>query len=56
MVLVGSQGDARITIEELAAAAGSFNYESVCAISRRVPRYYYENGQLTHKIHYLLGD
>ena len=56
VVLLGKQGDAQITAEELAEAAGSFNYETVCAISRRVPRYYYQSGHLTQKIHYLLGD
>ena len=56
VVLLGKQGDAQITAEELAEAAGSFNYETVCAISRRVPRYYYESGHLTQKVHYLLGD
>ena len=29
-----------ITAEEMGEAAGSFNYETVCAISKRVPRYY----------------
>ena len=56
VVLVGTQGENRITVEEMAAAAGSFNYETLCAISRRVPRYYYTQGHLTHKIHYLLAD
>ena len=29
-----------ITAEEMGEAAGSFNYETVCAIGKRVPRYY----------------
>ena len=29
-----------ITAEEMGAAAGSFNYETVCTIGKRVPRYY----------------
>ena len=56
VVLLGKQGDAQITAEALAEAAGSFNYETVCAISRRVSRYYYQSGHLTHQINYLLGD
>ena len=56
VVLLGSQGDARISAEELGEAAGSFNYETVCAISRRVPRYYTQSGTTTHHINYLLPD
>ena len=56
VVLVGAQGDAHITVEEMAAVAGSFNYETVCAISRRVPRYYYTQGHLVHQINYLLDN
>ena len=56
VTLIGRQGDCAISAEEFAAACGSFNYEAVCGISRRVPRYYYENGQLTHKVNYLLDE
>ena len=38
VVLVGRSGDEEITMEQIAAAADSFNYEFVCGISRRVPR------------------
>ena len=54
VVLLGTQGDAHISAEALGEAAGSFNYETVCAISRRVPRCYYQSGHLTHSINYLL--
>jgi alanine racemase len=37
-VLIGSQGDERITAEELARALGTINYEVTCGISPRVPR------------------
>lgn len=39
-VLLGKQGDAEITADELAAQAGTINYEIVCMISHRVPRKY----------------
>lgn len=39
-VLVGSDGDSHISVEEVAELAGSFNYEFVCGISRRVKRIY----------------
>ena len=37
-VLLGSQGDERVSAEELAAARGSINYEVTCAIGARIPR------------------
>lgn len=40
VVLVGTQGDKRISVEEVADLAGSFNYEFVCGINKRVPRVY----------------
>ena len=54
VTLVGKGGDQQISVEEIAEAAGSFNYEFVCGISRRVPRYYVQNGQIRHTVHYLL--
>ena len=56
VVLVGSDGSESITVEEIAEAAGSFNYEFICGISRRVPRYYLSGGEVTHTVHYLLDD
>ncbi len=56
VVLIGSQGEHTITMEEIAQAAGSFNYEFVCGISRRVPRLYLRGGRTTHSVHYLLED
>ena len=40
VVLLGEQGNARITAEELGDLSGRFNYEFVCDISERVPRVY----------------
>ena len=54
VVLVGTDGAQTITVEEIAGAAGSFNYEFICGVSRRVPRYYLQSGQITHTVHYLL--
>ncbi len=39
-VVLGRQGDARITGEELAEAAGTIPYEILTSVSRRVPRVY----------------
>ena len=54
VVLVGRSGDEEITMESIAAAADSFNYEFVCGISRRVPRVYSRGGKTVHSVHYLL--
>ena len=54
VTLIGENGDARITVEQIAQAADSFNYEFVCGISRRTPRQYYHGGELIHRVDYLL--
>jgi alanine racemase len=56
VTLVGTDADAVITMEEIADRADSFNYEFVCGISRRVPRYYYQNGERVATVHYLLDE
>ena len=56
VVLVGSYDDEQITMEQIAQAADSFNYEFVCGISRRVPRIYIRDGKTVHSVHYLLDD
>lgn len=53
-VLVGVSGEEAITVEEISKAAGSFNYEFLCNIARRVTRFYYQNGKLAEKHNYLL--
>jgi len=40
VVLLGSQGDERITAEELAVRTDTISWEVFCRISRRVPRFY----------------
>jgi len=40
VVLLGAQGDERITAAELAERAGLIEYEITCGISKRVPRTY----------------
>jgi len=40
VVLIGEQGDERITAEELASLAGTINYEIVTSLNGRIPRVY----------------
>ena len=54
VTLVGGDGRHHISMERIAAAADSFNYEFVCGISRRVPRIYCQGGKEVRSVHYLL--
>lgn len=45
VTLIGKDGDAEITVKEIAALAGTFNYEFVCDLGKRIPRSYYLNGE-----------
>jgi len=45
VVLIGSQGQERVTAWEWAALTGTIAYEVVCAISGRVPRSYLTTGE-----------
>ena len=56
VVLIGPEGDSAITMEAIAEAADTFNYEFVCGISRRVPRFYRKDGRIVHQVHYLLDS
>ena len=56
VVLIGTDGKNSITMEEIAAAADSFNYEFVCGIGRRVPRYYLREGKIVQQVNYLLDN
>ncbi len=45
VILIGVQGDQRITAEEMAEWAETISYEVTCGIAGRVPRIYKENGE-----------
>lgn len=53
VILVGRQGKAELSMEEVSNAAHSFNYELPCRIARRVPRVYYKNGEIVKSTNYL---
>ncbi len=44
VVLIGRQGDERITAEEVAAWAGTINYEITTLLQERLPRFYHGLG------------
>ncbi|WP_141502719.1 alanine racemase [Paenibacillus luteus] len=47
VVLIGRQGDAVITVEEVADQLGTINYELICMLAARIPRVYVNGGQVT---------
>ncbi len=53
VTLVGRDGDEFISVEEVAGMVGSFNYEFVCVIGRRIPRVYLRNNKPVEMINYL---
>lgn len=53
VVLVGTQGENQISVEELADMSASFNYEFVCNVNRRVPRIFYKNEEVVAEKNYL---
>lgn len=52
VILVGKEGDERISVEELSELAYSFNYEFVCNIGKRVPRVYFKGGEKVDTLYY----
>lgn len=53
VVLIGTQGQACISADEMAAALDTINYEITCLVGKRVPRIYTRNAEIV-KIHSLL--
>lgn len=53
VVLFGYEDNAP-SVEEIAQWIGTVNYEIVCMMSRRVPRIYIKNHQLSHMVDYIL--
>ena len=54
VVLIGGQGDARISIEEVSNNLNSINYETSCLIGKRVPRFYIASGKIYSVLNYLI--
>ena len=53
-LIFGEQKDGSgITLEEVAEKAGSFNYELMCEIGRRMTRIYIEDGRIIETVNYI---
>lgn len=53
VTLVGRDGNAVLTMEEVSELAHSFNYELPCRVARRVPRVYIKDSKVIKTVNYL---
>ncbi|MDL2232853.1 alanine racemase [Ruminococcaceae bacterium OttesenSCG-928-L11] len=53
VTIVGEDGSARLTFDEMAELSGTINYEKVCLIGKRVPRLYRQNGKDVGVVDYI---
>lgn len=56
VTIFGTDGDAAITADEVAAKAQTIGYELVCGIAPRVPRVYLKNGEVDTVVRALPGE
>ena len=45
VILFGNSGNTTITVESVAFLKGTISYEVLCAVGKRVPRVYIQNGE-----------
>ena len=53
VTLIGRDGDAEISVDALAEAAGTISYEMLCSFTRRVPRVYIRDDREVTVVDYL---
>ena len=53
VVIIGKQGKNEITADEIAGVMGTICYETVCLVSKRVPRVYKKDGQIIKTVSYV---
>lgn len=56
VTLVGTDGNETILIDKLAQEAGTFNYEFICDLGKRVPRVYLKDGKIVGTKDYFEDD
>lgn len=56
VTLIGKDTEAQISVEELAHLAGTFNYEFLCNLGKRIPRVYTRHGKIVGKKDYFVDD
>ncbi len=50
VTLMGTDGNAQVSAEELAEIEGTINYEVVCDVGKRVPRVYIRNNEIINTV------
>lgn len=53
VTVFGCDGNAEITIDELAGLSDTINYELICLLSKRVPRIYLRDGHEVQQLNYI---
>ena len=53
--VAGTDGDATLTMDDLAALSDTINYEKVCLVGKRVTRLYKRHGQIVEATRYYSG-
>ncbi|KIL24052.1 Alanine racemase [Bacillus altitudinis] len=48
VVLIGTQGEDKISVDEIAKRLETINYEVTCSVGYRIPRVYIEDGERVH--------
>lgn len=52
VTLIGRSEEAFLSVEEIAGLAGTFNYEFLCDLGKRIPRVYYQGGRIAGRKDY----
>ena len=53
-VMIGSQNGRIISVEDVAGWSETINYEVVCLVGKRIPRFYIKNGEVSDVLNYLI--
>lgn len=53
VTIIGKQGEEEITCDEVASLCDTISYEIFCAVDKRIPRVYIENGEEKESISYI---
>ena len=53
VTVIGTDGDCRVSAEEIANLTNTINYEIICIIGKRVPRVYFKNGKNVGTLDYI---
>lgn len=54
VTLIGKDGKEHISVEDLSALSGRFNYEFVCDLGKRIPRVYVRDGEIFEQVDYFI--